>query len=242
MDELKAVILNSGVGSRMGDLTTGNPKCLVRISESETILSHQIRLLRSCGIGEFVITTGPFPDQIRERVAKDFPGLNVQYVHNPKFATTNYIYSMHLAADVIVDDVLLLHGDLVADSSVCELCMQAGDAVVVNAHVPPPEKDFKGELRDGRVDKIAVYLDGPNCVFLLPMYKLSKSSMRIWMDEIARFVARGNTKVYAEEAFNVVSARIPLAPAYMAPDGICMEIDTPEDLAVARKLLESRGT
>ena len=40
---MKALILNSGMGSRMGDLTNEHPKCMTDISETETILSRQLR-------------------------------------------------------------------------------------------------------------------------------------------------------------------------------------------------------
>lgn len=55
---MKALILNSGLGSRMGVLTSEHPKCMTEISTKETILSRQLRLLAEAGIEEVVITTG----------------------------------------------------------------------------------------------------------------------------------------------------------------------------------------
>lgn len=40
---MKALILNSGMGSRMGVLTAGHPKCMTEISSIDTILSRQLR-------------------------------------------------------------------------------------------------------------------------------------------------------------------------------------------------------
>ena len=39
---MKALILNSGMGSRMGVLTSEHPKCMTEISGRETILSRQL--------------------------------------------------------------------------------------------------------------------------------------------------------------------------------------------------------
>ena len=39
---MKALILNSGLGSRMGVLTSEHPKCMTEISPRETILSRQL--------------------------------------------------------------------------------------------------------------------------------------------------------------------------------------------------------
>ena len=42
---MKALILNSGMGSRMGDLTRKYPKCMSELLPNETIVSRQLRLL-----------------------------------------------------------------------------------------------------------------------------------------------------------------------------------------------------
>jgi Nucleoside-diphosphate-sugar pyrophosphorylase involved in lipopolysaccharide biosynthesis/translation initiation factor 2B, gamma/epsilon subunits (eIF-2Bgamma/eIF-2Bepsilon) len=60
---MKALILNSGLGSRMGVLTAEHPKCMTEISPRETILSRQLRLLSEAGIRDVVITTGYY-DQV----------------------------------------------------------------------------------------------------------------------------------------------------------------------------------
>ena len=57
---MKALILNSGLGHRMGVLASEHPKCMTEISASETILSRQLKLLSELGINEVVITTGYF--------------------------------------------------------------------------------------------------------------------------------------------------------------------------------------
>ena len=57
---MKALILNSGMGSRMGVLTAEQPKCMTEISGKETILSRQLRQLAEAGIDEVVMTTGLF--------------------------------------------------------------------------------------------------------------------------------------------------------------------------------------
>ena len=55
---MKALILNSGLGKRMGVLTSDHPKCMTLISATDTILSRQLKQLVSFGIKEVVITTG----------------------------------------------------------------------------------------------------------------------------------------------------------------------------------------
>ena len=60
---MKAIIFNSGLGSRMKGLTEHNPKCMVKLYNGETIFERQIRILRDCGIKDIIVTTGPYPEQ-----------------------------------------------------------------------------------------------------------------------------------------------------------------------------------
>ena len=57
---MKVLILNSGLGRRMGVLSSEHPKCMTEISHRNTILSRQLRQVAEYGIKEVVITTGYF--------------------------------------------------------------------------------------------------------------------------------------------------------------------------------------
>ena len=59
---MKALILNSGLGKRMGTLTSEHPKCMTELSVGETNVSRQLRQLAEVGITDIVMTTGPFVD------------------------------------------------------------------------------------------------------------------------------------------------------------------------------------
>ena len=47
---MKALILNSGLGRRMGVLTSEHPKCMTEVSAQETILSRQLHQIAEAGI------------------------------------------------------------------------------------------------------------------------------------------------------------------------------------------------
>ena len=78
---MKAVIFNSGLGNRMGDFTQNNHKSMARLKDGETIFHRQLRILSAEGIKDFIITTGPFEDQLKSEAA-DFPELNYTFVRN----------------------------------------------------------------------------------------------------------------------------------------------------------------
>ena len=45
--------------------------------------------LIGCGIKDVIITTGPFEDALKAYVEKHYLTINVSYVHNPQYETTN---------------------------------------------------------------------------------------------------------------------------------------------------------
>jgi len=233
---VKAVILNSGVGSRMGGLTLNKSKCLVPLNKNETILSRQLSMLTKAGITDFLITIGPYGDQIPDYVNQLFPNLSIQYIRNKEYNSTNYIYSMFLADELLREEILLLHGDIVLKQKVLSDIISSNkkDVVIIDSTVPLPEKDFKGTVSNSFITEIGINIKkAHNVCFLLPVYKLSANFMNKWMDEIAVFVSREETSVYAENAFNSISSKLELS--YMdIKGGFCMEVDTEKDLEIAK--------
>ncbi len=235
---MKALILNSGIGKRLEPFTDENPKCFAEVN-GKNLLQRQLEQLSYFGIKDIIITTGHFEGKIRTFVENNFTGLNVTYIRNPKYDSTNYIYSMWLTKHLIDDDILLLHGDMIFDKKFLRdiLFSTSDNCVLVNNAMEPPQKDFKAEVINNRVKKIGVKVFGKNAFFLAPIYKFSKEGFNILLQEIDKFVNAGNVNVYAEDAFNNISDSLKLSPVYYGSE-LCMEIDDKEDLMIARKLFK----
>lgn len=245
---MKALILNSGLGSRMGVLTKEHPKCMTSIErigteDEETILSRQLRLLTDAGIKDIVITTGKFDTVLMEYC--DSLGLpcHITYVKNPIYDQTNYIYSIYMAREVLQDDILLMHGDLVFTKEVLDEAIASKDScMTVSSTQPLPEKDFKAVIAEPLPDKTQMQKKEPcayriqkvgieffdNAVAAQPLYKLLKKDWLVWLENIEKFCENQNRKCYAENAFNEVSDRC-MIKALDVKDALCCEIDTPED-------------
>ncbi len=235
---MKALILNSGMGTRMAPLTDRQPKCLTELSPGETILSRQLRQLAEAGVEEAVVTTGPFPGQLEEYCESLNLPLRLTFVRNPDYRSTNYIYSIYLARGYLEDDLLLLHGDLVFESEVLRLSLESeGSSVAVSSTAPLPEKDFKAVVREGRVEKVGVEFFG-HAQAAQPLYHLKKADWLVWLDRIVRFCEEGQRSCYAEKALNEVTDACALYPLDVR-NMLCGEVDQPEDLAaVTAKLRE----
>ena len=235
---MKALILNSGTGSRMGDLTKTQPKCMTEISQGETILSRQLSLLAETGVSDVVITTGFFHDQMK-KYCKDLGlDINFTFVRNNDFSTTNYIYSIYLARKLLNDDLILMHGDLVFDKNVlADVLKSEKSCMTVSSTLDLPEKDFKAVITDGKISAIGIdFFD--NAMAAQPLYKLFRKDWEVWLDSICDFCESNNTKVYAENAFNEVSNKCNVFPLDVK-NSLCNEIDTLEDLGNIKQKLQS---
>ena len=234
---MKALILNSGMGSRMGVLTSEQPKCMTEISGTETILGRQLKQIVSAGIREAVITTGYF-DRVLVGYCQSLKlPLHIDFARNPRYQETNYIYSIYCAREYLEDDILLMHGDLVFENSVFDAVLEnEKSCMVVSSTLPLPEKDFKAILQEGLIMGVGIeFFD--HAVAAQPLYKLRKKDWMVWLDAIREFCESGNTKCYAENALNQVTSDCKLYPLDVK-NQLCSEIDTPEDLAVVSGRLQ----
>lgn len=227
---MKAVILNSGMGTRMGLLTSEQPKCMTEISYRETILSRQLNMLLNAGIEDVVITTG-FHDNVLVNYCQSLElPLNITFVKNPDFSETNYIYSIYCARKYLEGDILLLHGDMVIENSVLEDVMNTEySCMTVSSTSCLPEKDFKAVLNNGRVSSIGVEFFS-EAVSAQPFYKLLEKDWKVWLERIILFCQSGKSKCYAENAFNEVSGQCHIYPLDVG-NRLCNEIDDTKDLA-----------
>lgn len=235
---MKALILNSGLGYRMGALTSEHPKCMTEISVGETILSRQLRFIKEAGIQEVVITTGYYDDVLVSYCNSLELPLKYTFVKNPIYDKTNYIYSIYCAKDYLDDDIILMHGDLVFEREVFDKVVGfSGSCMTVSSTLLLPQKDFKAKVVDG--DVLAVGVDiFEEAMEAQPLYKLLKEDWKVWLNKIIEYCENGNTKVYAENALNELSGGANIC-ALDVKDLLCAEIDNPDDLKdVTAKLKE----
>lgn len=228
---MKAIIFNSGLGHRMGDLTKTHHKSMTELEGGETIFHRQIRLLSEEGVTDFVVTTGPFADQLKA-VAAQFPGLNFTFVPNPIYDKTNYIYSMYLARDYINDDMIFLHGDLVFNRKLVHDVLACADrnTATVNFKKALPEKDFKGRVQDGKVLEVSIKIFDEDCFAFQPFYKLEKATASAWVGKVVEFIHKGEDKCYAENALNEIFPALNIR-AFSYEDYYIDEIDNMDDYA-----------
>lgn len=233
---MKALILNSGIGKRMGELTRTKNKCMAEIGKDTTILDWQLKMLMKANVCQVVITTGPFADHLMQYATDRYPGIDFTFCHNPEYDKTNYIYSIALAANALNDDILLMHGDLIFEESVLLDILNSPDsAMVIDKTLALPEKDFKAVVPADKITKVGIeFFD--NAYAAQPLYKLLKKDWDLWLENILNFCNKGNRNVYAENALNEISEQVEIYPLDVR-GRLCMEVDNLEDLARAVGLM-----
>lgn len=213
----------------MGDITNTHPKCMTEIDENETIVKRQLSLLKECGIDEVVMTTGYFNEVLQDYCNNLGLNLNIDYVNNPKYRETNYIYSIYCAQDKLHDDIIMMHGDLVFTLNILKKIIESKRSVMtVSSTLPLPDKDFKAVIKEGSIKSVGInFFD--DAMAAQPLYKINKEDWEVWLRNIVNFCEGENVKCYAENAFNEVSRECKIYPLDVK-DELCSEIDNKEDL------------
>jgi choline kinase len=111
-----ALLLAAGTGTRLRPVTADAPKCLTTVA-GHSILGRVVDNLRAAGFGRLVVVIGYQGDRIREFLQHNAGGLQIDFVYNSEYRTTNNIYSLWLARQQIRESFLLVESDLVFDAS-----------------------------------------------------------------------------------------------------------------------------
>jgi threonine-phosphate decarboxylase len=107
----RAIILAAGPGTRLRPFTDEFPKCLAPV-RGVPILVNALRHLCDVGIVETVIVVGHLKEKIYELIGDSFEGMRITYIESENYATTNNIYSLWLAREYLVEDLILLESDV----------------------------------------------------------------------------------------------------------------------------------
>lgn len=121
---MQAIILAAGMGKRLGELTKGNTKCMVKVNGVtliERLLRQLDRVAETRGLNRIVIVVGYEGRKLCDYISTLGIKTRVEFVENPIYDTTNNIYSLYLAKDQLQeDDTLLFESDLIFEDAVID--------------------------------------------------------------------------------------------------------------------------
>ncbi|MDQ3337664.1 MAG: phosphocholine cytidylyltransferase family protein [Myxococcota bacterium] len=241
---MKAVILAAGCETRLRPYSDDTPKTLLAVG-GVPILRRQMTTLLRAGFDQFVLCTGYLEHMIRDAVTSWFPALDVTFVTNPEFRTTNNAYSLLLAREHVENaGFILLDGDVVFDLGVIEELVERGpDCLAVRS---------VGELG---LEEVKVTVDNEDRVLAIGKHVPVRTAMgesvgiellstasakRLFAALHTRVADQGLVHEYYEASFQQILDDGATIYGVDIGSMYASEIDTIEDLVAANERLAQR--
>lgn len=212
---MQAIMLAAGKGSRLGKYTKNNTKCMLDV-HGETLLERAIDALLEAGIKDFILVLGYKKDNVKKFIKEKEldKKINITYVDNDVYDTTNNIYSLYLAKDYLIqDDTILLESDLIYDKSIIKKLVNSKyesaaliakyeewmDGTVVKLNDDNTINSFV-ERKDFNYDDVDSYYKTVN------IYKFSKEfSERFYLPFLESYIKAYGNNDYYELVLKVIS-------------------------------------
>ena len=234
------VILAAGMAKRLRPLTDACPKCLLKIGE-RTLLQRTVDAMIAAGIQELVVVTGYRAEMIRDFLTKQYPSLNIHFIHNGDYEHNNNIFSLWMTRPYTEGkEFLLSDSDILFDPQLIRAVLaEEGNTLALNRHECGEEE-------------IKVIVDSENRIMELSktcsieqaigesvgFEKMTASYSTALFKELEQMIEReGLIDVFYERAFERL---IPQGHTFRIVDTtrfFSIELDTPEDFENAKQLI-----
>ena len=228
------------MAKRLRPLTDACPKCLLKIGE-RTLLQRTVDAMIAAGIQEFVVVTGYRAEMIRDFLTKQYPSLNIHFIHNGDYEHNNNIFSLWMTRPYTDGkEFLLSDSDILFDPQLIRAVLaEEGNTLALNRHECGEEE-------------IKVIVDSENRIMELSktcsieqaigesvgFEKMTASYSTALFKELEQMIEReGLIDVFYERAFERL---IPQGHTFRIVDTtrfFSIELDTPEDFENAKQLI-----
>ena len=233
-----ALLLAAGTGSRLHPLTNSAPKCLTELN-GKTLIERLVHALQSNGIQRLVVVVGYLESQIIHYLDQMEHDLEIEYITNSKFQTTNNIYSLWLAREKINEPFLLVECDLVFDPELL-LPLMTPDRIAVSHRLPWMNGSMASVGPTFRVTGIHGsdhYPSGEVIFKTVNIYSFSLPTWRRITARLERHINAGQLSGYYETVLTelIAESGVSLEAVFFDEDQ-WYEVDTLPDLQAAEKM------
>lgn len=239
---MQALMLAAGMGKRLGKYTENATKCMVHVN-GKTLIEYAIESLIAVGIKKLTLVVGYKREVLKEFLNGKYKEIEINYIDNDVYDTTNNIYSLYMAKDVLAqDDTILLESDLIFDKKIIsELINNKNSNLAVvspfeswmdgTCAVLDEQNVIKGILGKTEFDwnNVSKYYKTVN------IYKFSKEfAANIYMPFLKAYQTAYGKNEYYETVLKVISfLGNSTFKAHVVDGSRWYEIDDPADLAIA---------
>lgn len=234
---MKTIILAAGEGRRLHPLTIDRPKAMLEVG-GRTLFDRALEGLRKAGFdnSEIIILSGHKADLLKSVAPECI------FIHNEKYNSTNNIYSLWLARDMLAgEEFILLNSDVLFSPRMAQDIISAPreSVLLVDDVNPLIEEEMRVKVDDDlRVTAIAKTLKVKvSAGEYIGLARFGRDFSKALFDQIGEMVNDGQTDVWYENAINDILDSCPLYS--LSTKGLpWIEIDTHEDLARASKIAD----
>lgn len=233
-----ALLLAAGTGSRLFPLTENMPKCLT-IVNGVSILERLVNNIKKQGFKRLVIVTGYKKECIMDFLGNKSDDLTIEYIHSPLYRTTNNIYSLWIARNIINEPFVLFESDLVLTASLLDNMVFPDRMAIGKMH--PGLNGTTVSINE--MKQVTRFHKGTTEPYegirykTVNIYSFSLSSWQKIIKEIDRYITEGIVDCYYETAFiDMIEDKSLIFEAVSFDHKPWYEIDTIQDLAIAEKL------
>ena len=239
---MKAIILSAGQGSRLGHLVDDRPKCLIDFN-GRTLLDRQLDTLAANGIREAVVVTGFRDDQIEAAIAARTGGPKVRTIYNPFYKVADNLGSLFIAKHELSGDCLVWNGDTLVSNALMARVVANGTkgiCVTIDRKDGYDDDDMKVVTdAEGRLHAIGKRLPEGNVnaesIGLLAFREGGAAQFSKAIDRAIR-TAEGTTIWYLRVIHQIAQKADVWTLDIQGEEW--GEVDFPEDVEVARALVE----
>lgn len=233
-----AVVLAAGQGTRLLPFTESRPKCLVAVNGTG-ILQNALAHLADRGVERIRIVVGHLAHVIRSEISQDHLGMQIEFIENPDYASTNSMYSLALGLAGMNEGAWVLEGDVFFERRLLDV-RASGE---INWLIDAGRRDLDGAYvhsgRDGVASRLEIIRNGAPPAAgsgkSVGMLQLSRAGVDASLGWLRQGISEGKQGLYYDLIF---AERFGSGAVHVTDVGGMrwFEIDTPDDLARAEDM------
>lgn len=238
---MRAILLAAGSGTRLTTLTTSTPKALVKV-RGKCLVDHVLDYAASGSIRD-VAVVGGYCGELLEEHLRGRP--SVRFFHNPDY-TRGSVLTLLAAREVLRGDLLLLNVDHIFPHRLLRAFLGASPArdvptAFVDLDRPLFDDDMKVELGpDRRIRRISKVLDRYQAGYIGSTF-IPAEFAPAYVGAADTVQARSGGMANVEAILQCLSDDGNAPRVWDASGTRWLEVDTPQDLANAERILTNIG-